>query len=227
MKSEMCKDGKFENARIVRRCLGRAGVEPHQLEQGRQLPALRFARVALRGRSTIRARGAGATTILEHDTRVLNLVADGIASPPIAQLIRSVERAPTRRHEPTRRDAGSAELKVPPLSGYALAGSPPFGLGHVRLRIPIGQARREPILRGALLHGLNLLDRLVCRRWFGKLGNRQYVDKDPQNKQASDVQSAHELRPHNPKNGSIGAIGCPRIDCECDCTISARKFKLG
>src|SRR5262245_52919449 len=94
--------------------------------------------------------------------------------------------------EPTCRDTRSADLEIPALSGYALAGSPPFDLGHVRLRIPICEARREPILRRPLLDRLNRLDRLVCRRQIGKLGNRHHIDKSAENEQRNDVQCAQD-----------------------------------
>src|SRR5262249_41157194 len=96
-----------------------------------------------------------------------------------SQSIRSVEGAPTRPPKPARPNACGAELEVPALSRYALAGSPPFARGHVRLRIPICQARREPILRRALPYGLNLLDRFVGRRRIGKLG--RHIDENAQN----------------------------------------------
>src|SRR5262245_29629182 len=125
--------------------------------------------------------------------------------------------------EPTRRDTRSADLEIPTLSGYALAGSPPFDLGHVRLRIPICEARREPILRRPLLDRLNRLDRLVSRRQIGKLGNRRHIDKNAQNEQANDVQCAHELG----LTFSIGTIGCiPRIICECACTVRSEGSNL-
>src|SRR5690349_8186754 len=114
-----------------------------------------------------------------------------IPSLPVAQSMRLVERAPTRPRQPTCHNAGGAELKVPPLSRHALAGHPPFRLGHVRLRIPIYQARREPILRRALLHGLDLLDGIVCRRRAGKLGHRSRIGKSAKKEQANDVLRAH------------------------------------
>src|SRR5262249_44293068 len=103
----------------------------------------------------------------------------------------SSRRRHTRLVSDWSSDVCSSDL--PPLSGYALAGSPPFGLGHVRLRVPICQARREPILGRAPLHGLNLLDRLFSRRRIGKLGSRRQIDKNAQKGQTNDVQRAHEL----------------------------------
>jgi hypothetical protein len=44
------------------------------------------------------------------------------------------------------------------------------------------------MLRRALLHGLNLLDGLVCRRRLGKLSNRHHIEKNAQDEQANDVQ---------------------------------------
>ena len=82
----MRRDGKFEsNAGTVRRGLG--CLEPNRISWNR---AGSCRLTASRDSSGVGvcppSRGAGATTIL--DTNTLNLsVADGIAFPPIAQLI--------------------------------------------------------------------------------------------------------------------------------------------
>src|SRR5262249_30147224 len=61
-----------------------------------------------------------------------------------------------------RHGAWSIEQELLALSRYALTGRPPFALAHMRLRIPVAQARRQPLC-GAPLDRLNILNRLDCR----------------------------------------------------------------
>jgi len=59
---------------------------------------------------------------------------------------------------------GARRVEKEPLAlrGYALTGSSPFGLAHVGLRIPVSQARFEP-LGGSLLA---LFERVAFARFF-------------------------------------------------------------